>query len=176
MKKFLLVAVAALAMLMTSCGGGLKVEMDNPTNETITVKIDGDKEYTLSPMQLMEVKGLKAGDHTMTVNGGPEIKFNLAGSSLLNPTLSTYVTDKQEYSSTSGNMDTSDWVDIVIDGEEYWGPIEAFENQPIISLEKINYGVLVDFPDEVETSRGSVTHTKLFRGVDYPKYYKAAYN
>jgi len=176
MKKILLVAVAALAMLMASCGGGLKVEIDNPTNETITVKIDGDKEYTLAPMELLEVKGLKAGDHTMTVNGGSEIKFNLTGNSLLNPTLSTYVTDKQEYSSVSGNMDTSDWVDVIVDGEEFWGPIEVFESKPVISLDKINYGVLVEFPEEVNTSKGSVTHTKLFRGVDYPKYYREAYN
>ena len=175
MKKLLLAMAAVVALLMTSCGGGLKVEMDNPTNQSITVTIDGGKEYTLAPMELIPVKGLKKGEHTMQTAGGPELKFTLETSSLLNPTLSTYVTDKEEYSANPSNMDDSDWVTVVIDGEEYWGPIEVFENQPVIQLDKINYGILVDFPEEVDT-RTKVTHTKLFRAVDYPRYYREAYN
>lgn len=175
MKKNLLVFAVLAAVLMTSCGGGLKVEMDNPTGQSITVSIDGDKEYTLAPMELIEVKGLGKGEHTMQVAGGPELKFNLEGNSLLNPTLSIYVTDKTEYSSNSGDMDSSNWVTVIIDGEEYFGPIEVFENQPVIKLDKINYGVLTDFPEEVETSRNSVVHTKLFRKNDFFKYYEEAY-
>lgn len=176
MKKILLALAAAAAMLMTSCGGGMKIEMDNPTNETITVNIDGKKDYTLAPMELIEVKGLKKGEHTMTVNGGAEIKFALETSSLINPTLSTYVTDITEYSETPGDMDTDDWVTVEIDGEEYWGPIEVFKNQPVIKTSDINFGVLTPFKEEIETSKsGSTFLKKLFRKEDFFKYYEEAY-
>ncbi|MCD8185751.1 MAG: hypothetical protein LUD68_04625 [Rikenellaceae bacterium] len=175
MKKILLVAAAALLLLMPSCGSGLKVEMDNPTDQTITVAIDS-KEYNLAPMQLIEVPGLKKGPHTMSVNGGAEMNFNLDENALLNPTLSLYVTDVQEYSTDGGDMDTSDWVTVEIDGEEYEGPIKLYENQLVISMDGIKIGLLEKFPEEVETLKnGSIFMTKIFRKADYPKYYEEAY-
>jgi len=175
MKKILLVAAAAVAMLMSSCGSGIKVEMDNPTSQAITVAIDG-KEYNLAPMELIKVEGLKKGPHTMSVDGGADISFDLEGDALLNPTRSLYVTDVQEYSTGGGDMDTSEWVTVEIDGEEYFGPIKLYENQPVIKMDGIKIGLLEEFPDEVETLKnGSVFMTKIFRKADYFKYYEEAY-
>lgn len=174
MKKFLLVAAAALGLLMSSCGGGMKVEMDNPTDQAITVKIDGEKEYSLAPMELIEVTGLKAGQHTMSVNGGAEMAFNLEKTSMLNPTLSTYVIAEQEYG--VGFADDSKWVDVEIDGEEYWGPFQVFENAPIIETEGLHHNVLVPFNDEIETySNGTVIKRKIFRKGDFIKFYEEDY-
>ena len=175
MRKFLFGMGMIACLLMTACGSGLKVEMDNPTDQTITVTVDG-KEYTLAPLELLPIKGLKKGEHTMQMADGPELTFTLETSSMLNPTLSLYVTDKTEYSGTGGDMDDSNWVDVTIDGVDYWGPIEVFENQPVIRTDKINYGVTTDFPEEVETAREAVIHTKIFRKADYPKYYEEAYH
>lgn len=175
MRKILFGMGMIACLLMTACGSGLKVEMDNPTDQTITVTVDG-KEYTLAPLELLPIKGLKKGEHTMQMAGGPELTFTLETSSMLNPTLSLYVTDKTEYSGTGGDMDDSDWVDVTIDGVDYWGPIEVIENQPVIKMDKINYGVLTDFPEEVDTVRDAVIHTKIFRKADYPKYYEEAYH
>jgi hypothetical protein len=175
MKKRLLGLGMIACLLMTACGSGMKVEMDNPTDQSITVSIDG-KEYTLAPMELLPIKGLKKGEHTLQMAGGQETKFTLETPSLLNPTLSLYVTDKEEYSGDgTGMMDDSDWVTVLIDSTEYWGPIEVFENQLVIPLNKINYGVTTDFPEEVETSREAVIHTKIFRKNDFLKYYEEAY-
>ena len=177
MKKLLLAMAVVVAALMSSCGGA-KVEMDNPTDYEITVKIDGKKEYVVAPKELIAVTGLKKGDHTMSVDGGPDIPFTFDGEygAMLNPTLSLYVTDVTEYSEISGNMDSSNWVTVEIDGDEYFGPIRVYENQPIISFKGIHYGVLQDFPEEVDIRKsGSVFHTKLFRKGDFFKYYDEAY-
>lgn len=174
MKKVLLGTALLVCLTLASCGSGMKVEMDNPTDQPITVTLDG-KEYTLAAKELLELKGIKKGEHTMQLTGGTETTVTVDGPSMLNPTLAIYVTDKQEYSDAGGGMDDSDWVDVTIDGREYWGPIEVFENEPVISLEYVQYGVTTDFPEEVETYNESTVRTKLFRAADYPAYYDEAY-
>jgi len=174
MKKFLLGMGVVACLLMTACGSGMKVEMDNPTNQKITVKIDGSKEYSLNPMELIEVTGLKKGEHTMTVNGGSEIKFNLENSSMINPTLSLYVIAEQEYG--TGFADDSKWVDVVIDGKECWGPFKVIENAPVIETASLNHGVLAPFGEEIETYKsGTVVLTKIFRKDDFLKFYEEDY-
>lgn len=178
MKKHLLALAVLTVVLMSSCSFSQKVEMDNPTPETITVTIDGKKEYTLSPMEMIEIEGLKKGSHTMQVAGGSELKFELKGRSLLNPTLSTYVLMEEEYA-IGGNitLDEEEYVTLDINGEEYWGRnLEVVENAPCITIDDVNFGVLSPFKDEINTSKsGTVIMKKIFRLDDFLKYYKEEY-
>lgn len=174
MRRFLFVSAILIAFLMSSCGSGVTVEMDNPTGETITVTIDGEQEYTLAPLELIEVKGLKKGMHTMRAGDGDEVEFSLEVSSLLNPTLSLYVIVEQEYG--DGYVDDSKWWGSLIDGEEYWGPFYVFEAHPVIPTEKVDLGVLSPFEEEIKTNKsGTVVLRKIFRKVDFLDYYQEEY-
>ncbi|MCD7973513.1 MAG: hypothetical protein LUG18_12810 [Candidatus Azobacteroides sp.] len=175
--KFNLIATFIfLSFLFTSCFGGATYWIDNPTNETIEVSIDGKDPVTVGPGEFKKMSGtLNMGEHTMKITGGEDIKFNLDKDHVtLNPTLSTYIIGLQEYGRgrASGENDTI----IEIDGVKFQGPFPLVTNDPFIYTGNVNFLVDAPFKDEITTSKtGTVTMRKLFRKHDFIEFYKKNY-
>jgi len=178
MKKHImsLCLLSAIVFLMTSCFGGVTYSIDNPTDQAINVSIDGKDAVSIGPKEFKRMDGtLSEGEHTMKVNDGQEIKFNLDKDHvMLNPTLSTYVKVLQEYG--VGMQSTANDTIINIDGQTYEGPFPLVTNDPFIYTGDLNFQVDAPFKDEITTSKtGTVTMKKLFRKNEFIKYYKDEY-
>ncbi|MCL1943854.1 MAG: hypothetical protein FWF54_09950 [Candidatus Azobacteroides sp.] len=160
--------------LMLSCSGGTECKIDNPTNAEIKVIIDGNSPIVLAPAEYNpDTKiSLKEGEHTMKVNDGDEIKFKVSGNTgLLNPTLSTYVFAKEEYSTTGLSNELTD-TDIELDGTTYTGPFEKI-SEAFIPTDDVNLGIDQSFKSEISTHKtGVVIIKKIFRQKDFIDYFK----
>lgn len=170
--KNLFIAVLS-AILMTSCFGGATYSIDNPTNQPIEVSIDGKDPITVAAKELKRMdETLDEGEHTMKVNGGEEIKFNLDKNHvMLNPTLSTYIIAEIVYGNTDFPTDTV----IVVDDVEYRGAFPLVSNAPFIYTGDINFHVDKPVVDEVETTKGSVVYNKILRESEFKDFYKKEY-
>jgi len=171
-----LFTVLAIAFLITSCSGGATYSIDNPTDQAITVSIDGKDPISVGAKELKKMDGtLSNGEHTMKLGDGQEIKFNLDKDHvMLNPTGSTYIKVLQEYGvgMQSSNNDTI----INIDGNSYEGPFPLVSKEPFIYTGDLNFQVDSPFKDEITTSKsGTVVMKKLFRQNDFFKFYKDEY-
>ena len=180
MKKINLLSFAFICTLtslfITSCSSGAWYSIDNPTDKEISVIIDGKAPIKLAPEEFMRTEDyLSFGEHTIKVDGGEEVKFNVDKDHvMLNPTLSTYVKVLQEYGSglASSDNDTT----IVIDGKKYEGPFPLVTSDPIIYTGDLNFAVDKPFKDEIETSKaGTVIMKKLFRKEEFIDFYKKEY-
>ena len=180
MKKkqlFTLALICSLvAFIMSSCSGGAMYYIDNPTNKEITVTIDG-KSTKLTPNEFKKMDGsLKLGKHTMKVDDGNEIAFDIDKNHvILNPTLSTYIIVLQEYG--TGIASDDDYTTITLDGEEYEGPFPIVTSDPFIYSGDLNLLIDKTFKEEIYTSKsGTVTMRKIFRKSDFIKFYEEEYN
>jgi hypothetical protein len=180
MKKHFFISCAGILMafLMTSCFGGVGYWIDNPTDESIEVSIDGKKSVTIEANEFKRFdETLKKGEHTMKVGDGEEIKFTFGEKDnhvTLNPTLSTYVIALQEYGIGYASSD-NDTI-IIIDGKEYEGPFPLVTNAPFIYTGNVNFLINEPFKDEISRSdAGTVIMRKIFRKDDFIDYYKKEY-
>lgn len=165
-----------ISLFMISCGG-TECRLDNPTDKEIKVTIDGKETITLAPGEYTPIYkiSLSEGEHTMKVDDKDEISFTVSGSvGMLNPTLSTYVFAKQEYSVT-GMSNTLQDEEIELDEKVYKGPFEK-TNEAFIPTGDMNFGIDQPFKNEITTSKsGVVIMKKLFRKKDFTDYYKKEY-
>jgi len=171
-----LLASLFMAFVIVSCSGGATYWIDNPTDDAISVSIDGNDPVTVNPLEFKKMENtLKEGEHTMVVNGGNEIKFMLDKNHVtLNPTLATYVVAIQEYGTGLASSDNDTIVEI--DGKKYEGPFPVVTNEPVIYTGNINFLVDKPFKDEITTSKsGTVIMRKLFRKNDFIDYFKKEY-
>ena len=180
MKKKQLLELALIcslvAFIMSSCSGGATYWIDNPTNKEITVTIDS-KSTKLTPNEFKKMDGsLKLGKHTMKVDDGNEITFDLDKNHvILNPTLSTYIIVLQEYG--VGIESDDNYTTITLDGEEYEGPFPIVTSDPFIYSGDLNLLIDKTFKEEIYTSEsGTVILRKVFRKTDFIKYYEKEYN
>ncbi|WP_177760950.1 hypothetical protein [Flavobacterium sp. I3-2] len=170
--KFISAFCFILGMALTSCSSGVEYSIDNPTDQAIKITIDENEAITIEPKTLKTIEGkLEKGKHSMQVEGGEKIDFNLEDDKvMLNPTLSSYIRLKQEYG--MGFQSTLKDTTIIINNEKYTAPIINVSKDPVIKLSDINFSVNEPYPDEVETySNGTVVKIKLFREGDFVKYY-----
>ncbi|MBB4036148.1 hypothetical protein GGR21_002049 [Dysgonomonas hofstadii] len=179
MKKHITnIATALIVVLffMSSCSGGATYSIDNPTDQAISVSIDGKDAISIGAKEYKKMDGtLSKGEHTMKVGDGQEVKFNLDQDHvMLNPTLSTYVRVLQEYG--VGMQSTANDTIINIDGQTYEGPFPLVSNEPVLYTGDLNFQVDAPFKDEITTSKtGTVTMKKLFRKDEFLKFYKDEY-
>ena len=173
---FKLAFICSFAIFMlASCSNGATYWIDNPTNNEITVTIDGKEEIKVAANEFKKMeKTLKLGEHTMKVNDA-EVKFNLDKDHvILNPTLSTYVIVLQEYG--TGFASTENDTVITLDGEEYEGPFPTVTADPFIYSGDLNFLVDTPFKGTIETSKtGTVIMRKIFRKTDFIKFYQEEY-
>jgi hypothetical protein len=170
--KQLLFTVAILgSLLFSSCGFDKLVRIDNPTNEAITVSIDGEEPFTLAAFEHKRLEGIKGGKHTIKVGDNEPITFNIEHESvMLNPTQSTYIFAEEEYGAPS--MEWKESVkEITLDGKKYKGHFEIVEGNICIDMGPVNYDAVTPFPNETSGSSGTIVRMKLYRKSDFKKDY-----
>ena len=179
MKKNLinLAFICSVALfVLASCSGGATYWIDNPTNKEISVSIDGKGAIQLAPNEFKKMnKSIALGKHTMKVDDGNEISFDLDKNHIvLNPTLSTYIIVLQEYG--TGFASTNNYTTITLDGIEYEGPFPIVTSDPFIYSGDLNHLVDSPFKDDITTTKtGTVTLRKIFRKNDFIEFYKEEY-
>lgn len=166
MKKIYL--ILGLIFLTLSCiGPKAEFILDNPTDETINVKIDG-KDYKLDSRKY-EKMILKPGEHSLILSDGKEVKFIVyVGSQggVINPTRNDYVYVSMAYVRKGEGGVSPIEKTIILDGIEYEGPYEKINDLIIDKNEKKwSYNIYTPFPEVVETRdpklKGKI-ETKLF--------------
>ena len=177
-QSFKLSFICSMAIfILASCSGGATYWIDNPTNNEITVTIDGKDPIKLAPNEFKKMENtIKQGKHTMKVDDGNEIAFDLDKNHIiLNPTLSTYVIVLQEYGTGMASSD-NDTV-IIIDGVEYEGPFPSVMSDPFIYSGDLNFLIDKPFKDEIQSSKtGTVIMKKVFRKNEFINFYNEEYN
>ena len=175
--KFISAICLSVAFALTSCSSGVEYSIDNPTDQAIKVIIDENEPITVEPNSYKKIEGtLEKGKHTMQLENGEKTEINLDKDKvMLNPTLSNYVKVIQEYG--VGLQSSANDTTVMIDSKKYAGPIKEVSKAPVIYLGDINFDIETDYPSVVETSsRGTVSMIKIFRFVDFDKFYESEMN
>jgi len=90
----------AVIVLLTACGSGVDLAIDNPTNKPVTVKVD-TLEVEIPAQEVVWVE-MGKGDHQITLENDSVVKFNFtAPVYMVNPTLSQYLETEEYYGSQS---------------------------------------------------------------------------
>ena len=174
-----------LALLLAACGDGIPThvdfQIDNPTEATITVKID-DETYEIAPNTSEEVT-LATGLHRLQSALTGEVDFmvyGLKGSRgvLMNPTFSSYVLMREIYSTgeEGGTRFGAFNRTISLDGVEYTGNFEPVDG--LFINRSWRFDLDEDFPEELviyDERSGSIAD-KLFRKLDFVRYFEANYD
>ncbi|MCC8186027.1 MAG: hypothetical protein LIP08_00555 [Bacteroides sp.] len=171
-----LITILFITALCTSCiNFQPKTRIDNPTDVTITVVIDGKKSFEIPPKQQIRIKTLSKGKHTMQLDGGEVITFELdTENAMLNPVLYPYILVREEYG--TGEFSTHDFKDLEIDGITYTGPFTPLEGMTWINSKRFHYDVITPFPGEIHTKSGkNINKFKIFRVEDFIRYYEEEY-
>lgn len=171
-----LTAILFVTGICTSCiNFQPKTRIDNPTDVTITVVIDGKKSFEIPPKEQIHIKTLSKGKHTMQLDGGEIINFELdTENAMLNPVLYPYILVREEYG--TGEFSTHDFKDLEIDGITYTGPFTPLEGMPWINSKRFHYDAITPFPGEIYTKSGeNINKFKIFRVEDFIRYYEEEY-
>lgn len=187
MNKVFIPFLAALALLLASCGGNnndKKVYADNPTNQTLNFTIDGVS-YSIPPKEHLLID-LADGTHTMTVKDAQETitfeKMENDKGALLNPANAQYVVWKTPYTDKpieENRAYLNSFKDVVVNGTTYHGPftvIEGYYNGNGNSF-TWKFGLDEDFPESYNIHDSGSTSVnimfgKLFRAEDFEAAYR----
>ena len=167
MKKNILVLTVFISLLFQSCGllSDAVLWLDNPTDETISVIINGD-EHEIAPGELKRVDGF-TGKQKFTGSDGVEVEIDIESSSLINCTKSTYIISSVEYTSNSAIESTlPDPVIVEVGGVKYSGNFEVYTDV-VVPHGDINYNVLTPEPEEISISKSIVVQKKMYRIKDF---------
>ncbi|MDO6490100.1 MULTISPECIES: hypothetical protein [unclassified Cellulophaga] len=167
MKKQILVFTAFISLLFTSCGsGGELLWLDNPTDEPISVEIDG-KKYDIAPGELKRVPDGTSGKQKFKGTDGKEVEIEINGVSFINCTNSTYIECAIEYA-ISPNTPTKlpEPVEVEIAGDKYTGNFKIYTDV-VIPHGNIHYKVTEPLKDEITISQNSTIINKMYRIKDF---------
>lgn len=188
LQKIGLGAIALLIAIGSAFYLSQKVTVDNPTAQTITVKID-DTEYTVEPRKQIEIS-LYPGEHNVLIaekEMGIFQKQWFDYGSLLNPTQSTYILESIPYGTVPESWSDNSYKDIDINGQQYYGPFEVItdlyfaKKQPLNFLQKKgyewNYGLDQHEPEEetINTKSAYEVFVKIYRFDDFIEMYNEDY-
>ena len=165
------------------------VVMDNPTDASVTFKIDG-KSFTLNAKE-SRTETLAVGSHVMEVPGRSEpITFEQKDSyrkSLVNPTGSLYIIWDEIYtnnpnSSVHGAMHGGTSL-VTVNGKEYEGMYTSVKDYFVAreSEQPWRWGVDEEIPDEITVgnfrsgSTYSLKYGKLYRADDFVEAHEREY-
>ncbi len=169
-------AILLVTVICTSCiNFQPKTRIDNPTHVPITVVIDGKKSYEIPPRQQIRIKTLNKGPHTIQLDGGEIINFELTTqNAMLNPVMYPYILVREEYG--EGEFSNHDFRELEIDGVTYTGPFTPLEGMIWIDSKRFHYDAITPFPGEVYTKSGkNINKIKIFRVEDFISYYEQEY-
>lgn len=166
MSKFMLFALTATMLFLTSCGNKVVCNIDNPTDKEMKVSIDG-KEIVLSPKEFRKLDDISVGEHKMVVDGAEEQTFVVENACMINPAGQEYVIWMEEY--TMGTPPQHlEMVPVTVGGTKYEGPFEVRTGNPI-SYNDINYNTITVLPQQAEMpgSASYVIKRKIYRSDDF---------
>ncbi len=167
-------------MGLTSCGGPKEVEIDNPTDKEITVKI-GDKEAVKIPAESTKTMKLAEGEYKISLDDkvvGTIKRTKEDVNAVINPTLSTYVNDYVSYEEKTGITPESDFPQWKVEyiGYEFEGPFTV-SNELYVNFGS-DYNLTQTLPEELKTfsEKKYDIKTKVFRIKDYFSEYASTYD
>jgi hypothetical protein len=152
-----------------------KLYIDNPTDTEVTIQIWDESPLTLAPKSHQELE-LKSGVYSLKVNGtdvGEFKKWGIDWKAFLNPTKSIYIKERAEYVVDWVEVDDSDYTEINIYGNVFYGPFYTYDDYYIEW--DWTYGLDEELPDEVDTYWSSTIKTKIYRYDDFVKMYEEFY-
>lgn len=177
-KKVVAVLVAGMLMLLLSgCGDARYFALDNPTSETIEVKVDGTL-YVIPAKSEMRI-GLQPGSHRLISEAVGEVEFHVyptkdAGG-IINPTLSIYIkVDEVSRPRAGGAMQRPPVSRIEVNGVSFEGSFTRYDSFYI--LPDWTYGVHENFPGYVASATAGPVVSKVFSCDDFIAYYEQKYN
>jgi hypothetical protein len=169
------------ALLLAGCGDeSLKYSIDNPTDATIALDIDGTS-YQIPAHDAKDVV-LKPGEHSMkgaTVGDLKFIVYVTGKPGLINPTLGDYVITQEAYVTDESKMKNFGAIKskIVLDGVTFSGP---FQHTHSLFIDGgWSFGVKENFPDSLtghDAGNGGNIFTKIFTKKDFIAYYERRYD
>jgi hypothetical protein len=161
---------------LVACSSSPSFRIDNPTDHTLTVTIDGTDHVIAA--QSDEKVSLGPGKHSLkapAIGGVDFIACPNGKGGLINPELADYVIVNEVYKSRlkkSGTtfMPMQDNVDL--DGMRYKGPNHLVSG--LFIEEQWKYGVHEDFPQTETVSRdsGGNIYGKIFTAPEFVRYYR----
>ncbi len=179
MKKAILTAVTVvLSVFLSACSpkNNSSFFISNPTDNTITVKLDG-KNYNLAPNSFEKIK-LDVGNHSYEYNGSKTdflVTVENEGG-VINPTETAHILFHMVYETKNSKTNFSPGNNNVsIEGVVYKGPINIVKSKIIDNkLERIKYELDKPFPKQVKVYSGSDgnIHTKIFMPKDFINFYE----
>ncbi|WP_312951785.1 hypothetical protein [Superficieibacter sp.] len=166
---------------LTACFGDSKeFIIDNPTAKPLAISIDNEK-ITIPAQETQNIK-LDAGLHTLSLENGENIKFNVFDawprsgvSGLINPTRTRYIQVVQKYvaAGVQPANENSDVHTIRINGEVVTGPFQDLGSE--LFIDKFSYdwelGPTEALPESMSSTSKDNYKTKLFRVDDFLQYY-----
>ncbi|ADV48580.1 hypothetical protein I2486_06200 [Cellulophaga sp. E16_2] len=167
MKKQILVLTVFISLLFLSCGsGGELLWLDNPTDEAISVEIDG-KKYDIAPGELKRVPDGTSGKQKFKGVDGKEVEIEINGVSFINCTNATYIECAIEYSINPNSASTlPEAVEVEIAGDKYTGNFKV-HTDIVIPHSNINYNVTEPLKDEISITGNSTIINKMYRIKDF---------
>ncbi len=166
---------------LTACFGDNKeFIIDNPTGKPIAVSIDNEK-ITIPAKETHNIK-LDAGQHTLALENGDNVKFSVFDASsnseisgLINPTRTRYVYVVQKYlaEGTTPGSESSDVHTLTINGQTVTGPFNDLGSELFIDNFNRNWdlGPTEAFPESMSSTSKDNYKTKIFRVDDFQHYY-----
>lgn len=177
--------IAALAVLLAACTDRIPTRVDfhidNPTSTPLRISIDGTP-YEIAPGTQQAVT-LSTGVHRLQAPLTGDIEFMVYGQRgtqgvLMNPTFSPYVLMREIYvvddaaAKGFGAFNRT----LSLDGVEYTGNFELREG--LFMSRTWRFDLDEEFPDELvvyDARKGSIPD-KLFRKLDFVRYFEANYD
>ena len=179
MKKVILTAmIVVLSVFLSACSpkNNSSFFISNPTDNTITVKLDG-KDYNLAPNSFEKVK-LDVGNHSYEYNGSKTdflVTVENEGG-VINPTETAHILFHMVYETKDSKTNFSPRINsLLIEDVVYEGPVNIVKSKIIDNkLEGVRYELDEPFPEQIRVSSGSDgnIHTKIFMPKDFINFYE----
>lgn len=178
MKKITFILFGISVLLLASCGKLLQkdVIIDNPTENEITVSIDG-AEHKVAAFQSVEVK-LSSGEHAIGFQQegkATEQKVNIEKDGILNTTGETYVLWKDIYLENQDEFDKYvkklDEKPVTINDYEYVGDLTVYGAEDYFVPKTWNYGLDTEWPSTIQIENSYEIKAKIYRLEDFENDY-----
>lgn len=155
----------------------IKVQVDNPLNDSIFVNLDGKDSFWVAPKKIKNIL-LKAGKHSFTTSIKGKVYcngyFDSPFDGVMNATKSVYVVwkdifmkeEKEEY------YDNIDESEVIIHGKSYFADLKVFDENSFYIPVEWDFGLETPFPRTVSLGDEPFKLlTKIYREQEFVREY-----
>ena len=169
-----ILCTALLLSTMIACQPEKEVLIDNPSDEKISIQLDGDETISLEPWETKTIM-VKFGNRQISVNDQPaeEIYLDKDNDYLLNPTKETYYIEKAIYFTSKREekrySENHYPPNSIVEGYEIAGDYKKIEGQLLIKKVwkfGLENGIAPSFQTRVNPLKGYLAVAKIHRKKD----------